>query len=287
MAPRIAITGTTGQIGGRVLRHLVPTGLPLRQVVRSRARAPRFQGVEVAEAAYAATPPEALAGTDILFMVSGAENPDRLRDHKRFVDAAAAAGVRHIVYTSFLNASPTATFTLARDHWETEQHIIASGLDHTFLRDNLYAEVLVDFVGPDGVLRGPGGGGAVSCVSRQDVAAVAATILTGLAAGDTKHVGAAHDLTGPAALTLTELAAVLTELRGVPITYHAETVAEAYESRQAYRPEPWQADAWVSTYTAIATGELAAVSDAVPTITGRPALGFRAAAADWLAHQPL
>lgn len=282
MTPRIAITGTTGQIGGRVLAQLLPTGLPLRQVVRSQSRASRHVGVEVVEAAYAATPVQALAGADILFMVSGAEHPDRLRDHKRFIDTAREAGVKHVVYTSFLAAAPTATFTLARDHWETEQHIIASGLDYTFLRDNFYSEVLVDFVGPDNVLRGPGRTGAVSAVSRQDVAHVAATVLADVATGSDRHRCTTYDLTGPAALTLAEIAAILTELRGTPVTYHAETVPEAYESRASYRPEPWQADAWVSTYTAIAAGELAAVSTDIHTITGAEPLSFRAAAAAWL-----
>ena len=79
-------------------------------------------------------------------MVSAAESADRLDEHKAFVDAAAEAGVRHIVYTSFCAAAPDCTFTLGRDHYATEQHIRASGMDWTFLRDNFY----LDFLPRDG-----------------------------------------------------------------------------------------------------------------------------------------
>ena len=94
-------------------------------------------------------------------MVSAAESADRLDQHRTFIDAAAEAGVRHIVYTSFLGAAPDATFTLARDHWVTEEHIRASGLAFTFLRDSFYLDFLPALAGEDGVIRGPAGDGLV------------------------------------------------------------------------------------------------------------------------------
>jgi uncharacterized protein YbjT (DUF2867 family) len=84
----------------------------------------------------------ALEGVETLFMVSAAESPDRLEQHRTFIDAASEAGVGHIVYTSFLAASADATFTLARDHYATEQHIVAAGIDHTFLRDSFYIDFM-------------------------------------------------------------------------------------------------------------------------------------------------
>ena len=84
----------------------------------------------------------ALEGVSTLFMVSGSESADRRDQHLAFVDAAAEAGVRHVVYTSFFGAAPDATFTLARDHYATEEHIKASGMGWTFLRDNLYLDVI-------------------------------------------------------------------------------------------------------------------------------------------------
>lgn len=198
-------------------------------------------------------------------MVSAAESADRLEQHLTFVDAAAEAGVRHVVYTSFLGAAPDATFTLARDHWATEERLRASGMEFTFLRDSLYTDFLPAMVGEDGVIRGPAGSGRVATVTRADVARSAVAVLLDPEA----HAGATHDLTGPEALTLAEVAAILTEHTGREVTFHDETLEEAYESRRRWPAPQWQYDAWVSTYTAIANGELAGVSEAVRTLTGR------------------
>ncbi|HET7397575.1 MAG TPA: SDR family oxidoreductase [Intrasporangium sp.] len=266
---RIAVTGATGRLGSRVAQRLATAGVDLRLLVRDPARAPRLPGAAVARASYAdgAAARAALAGTPVVFMVSAAETPDRVDQHRTFVDAAVAAGVEHVVYVSFLGAGPDATFTLARDHWATEAHIRASGLAFTFLRDSLYADFLPQMVGPDGVLRGPAGQGRVAVVAQDDIADLAAAVLRDPA----RHAGATHDVTGPEALTLDEVADVMSRATGRPVSYHAETVDEAYRSRAAYGAPAWQVDAWVSTYTAIAAGELAAVSDAVPRITGHPA----------------
>jgi NAD(P)H dehydrogenase (quinone) len=147
----------------------------------------------------------ALDGVDTVFMVSAAETPERVEHHRTFIDAAAAAGVRHLVYTSFLAAGPESTFTLGRDHWHTEEHIRRSGLAFTLLRDNLYSDFLPNMVGADGVIRGPAANGRASVVARDDVADVAAAVLRDPAA----HEAKTYELTGPAALTLTEAAAII------------------------------------------------------------------------------
>jgi uncharacterized protein YbjT (DUF2867 family) len=96
----------------------------------------RLRGLDAAVADYAdgAAVRAALTGARTVLMVSAAESADRLAKHRTFVDAAAAAGVQHVVYTSFTDAAPDATFTLARDHAATEQHLRASGMAWTFLR---------------------------------------------------------------------------------------------------------------------------------------------------------
>jgi uncharacterized protein YbjT (DUF2867 family) len=270
-APTLAITGSTGRLGGRVVRLL--DGVPRRLVVRDAARAPALAGCETAVATYddGAAVRAALTGVETVFMVSGAEHPERVAQHRSFVDAAAAAGVSHLVYTSFYGASPTATFTLARDHHATEEHIRASGLAFTFLRDNLYADFFPLMADEQGVIRGPAGDGRVAAVAMDDIAAVAAEVLRNPA----PHAGATYDLTGPVPLTLHEVAEIITA-SGRPVRYVPETIEEAYASRAVYGAPPWQVDAWVSTYTAIASGELAAVSDAVPRLLGRPALTLAA-----------
>jgi uncharacterized protein YbjT (DUF2867 family) len=200
-------------------------------------------------------------------MVSASETPERVDQHRAFVDAAAEAGVAHLVYISFAGASPTSTFTLARDHAATEEHIRAGGMAWTFLRDNLYADFFAAMVGEDGVIRGPAGEGRVAAVAQDDVADAAAAVL--MAAPG--HAGATYELTGPEALTLPDVATLLSQVSGRTVTYEPETVQEAYASRASYGAAAWQLDAWVSTYLAIAHGELATVTDAVPRLTGHPA----------------
>jgi uncharacterized protein YbjT (DUF2867 family) len=156
-----ATSGATGVVGGRVAARLAEAGVGQRLIVRDGSRAPELAGSEVAEASYAdsATLEEALAGARVFFMVSGAEDRDRLRQHKAAVDAAVGAGVERIVYLSYVAAAPDSTFTFGRDHYYTEQHTRATGLGFTFLRDNWYQDMLPAMTGADGVVRGPAGRG--------------------------------------------------------------------------------------------------------------------------------
>jgi NAD(P)H dehydrogenase (quinone) len=265
----IVVSGSTGRLGGRVARRLAGAGVPQRLLVRDAARAPRLPGADVVTADYgdATSLRPALAGASTVLMVSASESVDRVDRHRGFADAAAAAGVRHLVYTSFLNAAPNATFTLARDHWATEEHLRGLGLPFTFLRDGLYADFLPMMAGEDGVIRGPAGDGRVSVVAQDDIADAAVAVLRDPGA----HTGATYDLTGPAALTFAEMAAILTEVTGRPVRFENETLEQAYASRAGYGAPDWQVDAWVSTYTAAAAGELDTVSGDLERLTGRPA----------------
>jgi uncharacterized protein YbjT (DUF2867 family) len=264
----IAVTGATGRVGGRVASRLASAGVPQRLVVRDPARAPALPGADVVAAEYADGDAvrSALTGVRTVFMVSASESPDRVDQHRTFIDAAASAGVEHLVYLSFFSAAPNATFTLARDHWATEEHLRQTGLRHTVLRDNIYADFLPRLAGDDGVIRGPAGDGRVAAVAQDDIADAVVAVLREPA----EHVGRTYELTGPDALSLHEVAAILGEATGRPVRYHPETVAEAYESRARYGAPDWQVDAWVSTYTAIANGELARVTDDVRRLAGHP-----------------
>jgi NAD(P)H dehydrogenase (quinone) len=277
MNAAIAVTGATGVVGGGVARRLATAGIEQRLIVRSPNRTPALPGAQIAVASYDDGPAAraALAGIETLFMVSGAEEPNRLASHRTFIGAAAEAGVRRIVYTSFFGASPTCTFLLGRDHWHTEQHIRSTDMTFTFLRDNLYADVFLDFAGPEGVLRGPAGDGRISAVARADVIDAAVAVLQATADESSRHDGACYGLTGPRALSLTEIADVITLVTGRQVRYQAETVEEAYASREIYGAPRWQVDAWVSTYTAIASGELQEVTDDVRLVTGHPPLSLQ------------
>ncbi|HKX13590.1 MAG TPA: SDR family oxidoreductase [Propionibacteriaceae bacterium] len=269
----LAVTGSTGRLGGRVARRLSELGVDHRLVVRDPAKAPALPGTHIATCAYGddAAARTALSGVDTVFMVSAAETPDRVAQHLTFIDAAVAAGVQRIVYVSFFGASATATFTLARDHWATEEHLRSVGVAHTILRDNIYADFTPHFIGTDGNIRGPAGDGRVAVVAQADIADVAVAVLT----SDGAYDGRTLHLTGPSALTMDEIASILSDHLGRAVCYVPETIEEAHASRAVYGAPPWQVDAWVSTYSAIAAGELATVTEDIPQVTGHPATSLQ------------
>ena len=274
-----AVSGATGAVGGRVAARLANLGHSQRLVVRDASRAPNLPGAETAEASYG--DPEAmrkvLEGVETFFMVSGGEAHDRVRQHRDAVDAAAASGVGRIVYLSFIGVSPEATFTFARDHWHTEKHIRDCGARFTFLRDSLYLDFIPGMAGSDGVIRGPAGDGRVAAVARDDIADAAVAVLTG-----DGHDGSTYDITGPEAITLSQAAKELSRITGRSISYQAETLEEAYDSRKDYGAPEWEVEGWVTSYRAIATGELDVVSGAVGELTGHPPMSL----ADFLGRHP-
>jgi uncharacterized protein YbjT (DUF2867 family) len=254
----IGVTGSTGRVGSRVARALADRSRAPRLLVRDPAKAPPFG--EAVLSTY--DEPAGLAGVDTLFMVSAAEHPDRVGQHLRFLDAAAEAGVARIVYTSFLGASPDATFTLARHHWATEEHLRALGIPFVALRDSLYADFLPLMRGADGVIRGPAGDGRFAPVAIDDVADCAVAALLDPAATG------AFDLTGPTLMTMASAAAVLSA-NGLPTRFEDETVEQAYASRASYGAPDWEVEGWVTSYLAIRDGSLDRVSDGVQRLTGR------------------
>ena len=263
----IAVTGATGGIGGRVAPRLAERGAELRLIVRDPARAPELPGAEVVQVSDYGAGEEmrrALDGAERLLLVSFEESSDRLEKHKAAIDAAVAAGVGHVVYTSYFGAAADCIFLLGRDHFQTEEHLRASGADWTALRDNFYLDVL-PLYGAEGVIRGPAGNGRLAAVARDDVADVAVEALTG-----DGHAGQAYPLTGPEAMTMAEVAERVSAFTGRAIEYVEETMEEAWESRRPTGAPDWMIEAWISTYTAIAAGELDGPTDTVERITGHP-----------------
>ena len=270
--PALAVTGVTGALGGLVARDLAARGVRQRLLARRPEAAPRLDGATVLPFSFddRAASVEALRGVETLFMVSAAEDARRLEQHRAFVESAAEAGVRHVVYTSFAGASPTCTFLLGRDHHATEELLRDAGLEATFLRDNFYLDVFPYFVGKDGAIRGPAGDGRVAAVAREDVARAAAAVL----ADPLVHGGATYTLTGPEAFTLDEAAATIGRATGRDVRFVDETIDEARASRAGHGAPDWLVDAWISTYTAIAADELSEVTDDVRRLTGRDPLSL-------------
>jgi uncharacterized protein YbjT (DUF2867 family) len=280
----IAVTGATGGLGGRVARRLAGRGVGQRLVVRDAARAPELDRAPVAVATYgdAEAMRRALDGVASLLLVSASEDRERVKLHTTAVDAAVAAGVERVVYTSFYGAAPDCTFTFGRDHWHTEEALKASGLRYTFLRDNLYIDFAPLLAGADGVIRGPGGDGRAAVVARDDIADAAVAVLLGDGGDPGRHDGRSYDMTGPEALTLAEVAGELSRFAGRTVTYQEETLEEAYASRASYGAPDWEVDGWVSTYTAIANGDLEGVSGDLEALAGHPPMRL----ADFLRDNP-
>jgi NAD(P)H dehydrogenase (quinone) len=265
----VGVTGATGAIGGAVAAALAAAGTRQRLVVRDASRAPAYDDAEVAVASY--DEPDALraafTGLDALLLVSAAEHPDRIAQHYRAVDAAAEAGVPRIVYTSFLGAAPDATFTLARHHFLTEARLRERGLTATILRDSLYLDFLPFMAGEQHVIAGPAGDGLVAPVARADVADVAAAVLLST---DGSHDGRTYELTGGRLQSMADWAAELAEVTGRAVGYLDETIEEAYASRAQYGAPDWEAEGWVTSYLAVARGDLAVRTDDVETLSGHP-----------------
>ena len=269
----IGITGVTGKLGAYIAEIVAENGIKAVHLARTPEHAKVYDGAELRKMSYANTDEtiESLRGIDTLLMVSARENPNRVKEHKDFLDAAKAAGVKHIVYTSFYGASDDATFTLSRDHAKTEAYIKEMGFQYTLLRDNFYQDLFRDIALENDEIRGPAGSGKVSAVARKDTSAVAAKVLL----EPEKWKNMTLNLTGPEELSMSDIVGILSKKTGRKLNYVEETIEEAYESRKKWPAESWQYDAWVSTYTAVAAGEQAGLSNDVELVLGRKPISLK------------
>lgn len=263
----IAVTGSTGEVGGRVARWLASRGAELILPVRDPARAPVIPGARIVTADYAE--PEsmerAFQGAKTALIVSGMGEPmKRALLHRNAFEAAAAAGVKHIVYTSFQSASPNSAFPYGRDHYLSEQYLKECGVNYSALRDSLYMEMIPHLADEEGVIRGPAGDGRVAFVSREDVARCAVELLL-----NPPDFSDYHILTGAESLSLSETAQRMTEIKGRKYRFENETEEEAFAWRSKYDVPHWELDVWIGSYLSIAAGEMQGIGSGVKDITGR------------------
>lgn len=222
----IAITGATGQLGRLVVENL-KTRVPADDIValvRDPAKAADL-GVAARAADYAKpeTLGPALAGADTLLLISGNEIGQRLLQHRAVIEAAEAAGVKRIVYTSILraDASPLA---LAEEHKATEALIRASGLTYTLLRNGWYNENYANAVHgalASGAVIGSAGQGRISAAARADYAEAAAVVLA-----SEGHENKIYELAGDSGFTLADLAAEISAQAGKTVPYNDLPEAE-------------------------------------------------------------
>jgi NAD(P)H dehydrogenase (quinone) len=219
---RIAMTGASGRYGRLATDKLIAQGRArdLILITRTPAKlADRAQaGCEVRYGDFdkPGTLRAAVSGADKLLLISGTRVGARVRQHKAAIDAAAAAGVGHIAYTSFVNVEPKNPAIVTIDHRETENLIKASGVAYTFLRDAHYADAMILNAGPGFIASGAWltstKGGREAMVWREDCVACAVAVLT-----QEGHENKAYPITGPNRESFAEVAAMPSEVSGQPV----------------------------------------------------------------------
>lgn len=274
------VTGASGHLGRRVVElALEARASPLIATTRHPEKLADLaaRGVEVRAADF--TRPETLAsafaGARRALIVSTDDLKPGLRfaSHKAAVDAAAGAGVGHLVYTSLTNPGAGSPISFAGDHLATEGALAASGIPHTILRNNLYTDLFLMTL-PQAIASGSlfaaAGDGTVGYVTREDCARAA------LAALLTAEGSRTFDITGPGLVAQTDIARLAAELSGRPVAYVPLSSADWEQALVHHGLPAEMASLLVSIDEAIARGTLAVASSAVADLTGRAPTSVRA-----------
>ena len=290
---RIVITGASGHYGQALTDRLVAEGraadliLITRRPEKLASRAAQGCTVRYGDFDQPETLAPAMAGAERMLLISGTRVGARVAQHKAAIDAAAAAGVAHVAYTSFIGIDdPANPAEVRHDHIETERLIKASGMAWTMLRDAHYADAMILMAGP-GVMASRqwisnAGSGREAMVWRDDCVACAEAVLTG-----NGHEGQTYDITGPDLQSFAEVTAIMAEITGVPLVYvpvdddgqyavfDAMGIPRRPVDDQSVNGIPWNSDDMVSFGRAIREGFLAIRSDDVLRLTGNPARSVR------------
>jgi NAD(P)H dehydrogenase (quinone) len=263
----IGVTGVTGHLGRLAADRILARGGPDRVVGLARDPS-KATGPDVRLADYdrPSTLVDALAGVDVLLFVSGSEVGRRVGQHTNVIEAAKAAGVGRVVYTSAPRATDTA-LPLAPEHKATEEVLRSSGLPWTILRNNWYVENYTSQLGrylAEGAIVSATGGGRVAAAPRADFAeaAVAAALGDG-------HEGAVYELGGPP-FSFEELAATITEVSGTTVVHRPVSPAELAAALSSGGLDAGTAGFVASLDESIARGDLDVPGDDLQKLLGRP-----------------
>lgn len=289
---KILITGASGHFGGEaahlLLEKVDPSDLIL--MTRKPEKLAAFEklgcAVRYGDFEDPASLVSAAKGADKVLLISGMMVGYRVLQHGRAIDAAKAAGVGHIVYTSYIGATAQNGAMIAQDHFGTEQLLIESGVAWTAMRDGMYMDSMVEAAAPvalqTGKWRAAAAGGRTSFVDRSDCVACAVAVLTG-----TGHSNRVYNITGTDLWSFRDVADLIAEVARKPITYTDITDDELYTHfdslgipRDALKEfnvdgYAWCSDDMVSYERAMREGHFAVVSDDVAMLIGRKPKGFR------------
>lgn len=274
-SPRLLVTGAGGQLGRRVVELLLEAGVAnVVAATRDPAKLADLaaRGVETRRADFddPASLAEAFAGVDRLLLISTdslGQPGQRITQHRAAIAAAVAAGVSHVVYTSAPGARPEVGGGIIDDHFWTEQALAASPLTWTINRHNLYAELILLGAGQtlaSGALYSATAGKGRAYVTREDCARADAAALT---KGEGRRI---HDISGPAAVTQDEIAALLSALSGKAVVHHDIPDAGLRQGLAAAGLPPFFVDALAAFDHQASQGQHAIVTDAVEVLTGKP-----------------
>lgn len=273
MSDLIAVTGATGGLGILVIDQLLRR-TPADRVVAVARNAdkatalPRRVQVRIADHDDRAALDGAVAGIDVLLLISGNEFGKRMTQHRNVIESAKAAGVSRIVYTSAPHAN-TSTAFITSEHKATEQLIGDSGVTYTMLRTNSYHENYLPYLttGPEtGSIIGSVHDGRVASAAKADYAEVAAVVLTTVG-----HDNAVYELTGDTAWNYHQLAATISEITGAAVTYQDLSSDEHAAALRAQGLDEPTAAYLIKLDADLARGVSADVTDDLRQLTGRPA----------------
>lgn len=270
----IAVTAATGQLGRLVVAALLER-VPATEVVavvRDAARAADLaeRGVTVRVADYAdgAALEDAFAGVERVLLISGSEVGQRTKQHLTVIDAAVAAGVGHLTYTSVLGGEAS-TLPVAPEHLDTEAHLRTVGLPSTLLRNGWYHEnyaTTLDTARRTGTILTSVRDGLVASASRADYALAAAVVLT----TPVEQLDDVYELSGDVAWSQDDLAATVAEIVGSPVTVTRVTADEQLAALEQAGLDAGTAGFVVAVDTATERGDLAIRTGALARLIGRP-----------------
>lgn len=269
----IAITGATGQLGQHVIESLLKT-VPASQIVAivrnpAKATALSQQGITVRQADYSdeAALTAALQGIDKLLLISSSEVGQRASQHRNVINAAKAAHVKFIAYTSLLHAD-TSPLGLADEHVATEKMLAESGIAYALLRNGWYTENYLASAPAaleHGVFIGAAGEGKIASATRADYAAAAARVIS-----EDGHAGKTYELAGDAGWTLSQLAAELAKQSGKKVVYQNLSEADFAAVLKGIGLPAGLADMLADSDTGASKGGLFDDSHTLSKLIGRP-----------------
>ncbi|ONF72912.1 SDR family oxidoreductase [Amycolatopsis keratiniphila] len=262
----VLVTGATGTVGSALIPALLARGVAVRAMTRNPGRSVPGAETVVADLRDPESVAAALKGVDAAFLNSPSA-ADAAAHQIRFADLARDAGVKRLVVLSQYAANADSPVRFLRWHAEVEEYVRELGIDHTVLRPNLYLQALLGFSRTiaQGFIAAPIGDAAVSAIDTRDIADAAAVVLT-----ETGHTGRTYTLTGPRAVTHTEIADALSTVMGRSIVFH-DTSADQFAAALSGVLPPWQVDGLIEDYAHYARGEAAEVHTSVADLTGHPA----------------